>query len=71
MHLKIAKIFVPFLNKEIWSQLNSSKQRGDLRLINLQKHLQKGTIAIVQNTDKLLVDDRVDKKDLLKTTLVH
>ena len=62
-------ISVPLLNKEFWSQLNSFPRRGDLRMINLQKNLQKATVAITQNTDKLLCDGEIDKKAMLQGNL--
>ena len=38
-------------------------------MINLQKNLQKATIAITQNTDKLLCDGKIDKKAILQGNL--
>ena len=62
-------ISVPLLNKEVWSQLNSFQCRCDLRMINLQKSLQKVTVAIAQNTDKLLCDGEIDKKAMFQGNL--
>ena len=50
------------------SQLNTSRKKADLRLQNLQKNIQKATIALVQVTDNLLQDKR-ETKSLIKNNL--
>ena len=44
------KLSVPLANKELFSQLNNTQKIADLRLQNLQKNIQKATIALVQVT---------------------
>ena len=50
------------------SQLNNSRKKADVRLQNLQKNIQKATIALVQVTDNLLQDKR-ETKSLIKNNL--
>ena len=68
VHENCKNISVPLLNKEVWSQLNSFQRRCDLRMINLQKNLQKATVAITQNTYKLLCDGEMTRKQYSKVT---
>ena len=35
------KLSVPLTNKEIWNQLNNFQKKSDLRIINMQKNIQK------------------------------
>ena len=42
------------VNPEIWTPLNASVRKADLRMANLQQALQKATFATVMTTDKLL-----------------
>ena len=48
------KLSVPLTNKEIWSQFNNFQKKSDLRIINMQKNIQKAAAAIVRVTDGLL-----------------
>ena len=48
------KLGVPLTNKEIWNQLNNFQKKSDLRIINMQKNIQKAAVALVRVTDGLL-----------------
>ena len=62
------KLSVPLANKELFSQLNNTQKIADLRLRNLQKNIQKATIALVQVTDNLL-QDKGETKPMIKNSL--
>ena len=48
------KLSVPLTNKEFWSQLNNFQKKSDLRIINMQKNIQKAAVGLVRVTDGLL-----------------
>ena len=48
------KLSVPLTNKEIWIQLNNFQKKSDLRIINMQKNIQKAAVALARVTDGLL-----------------
>ena len=48
------KLSVPLTNKEICSQLNNFQKKSGLRIINMQKNIQKAAVALVRVTDGLL-----------------
>ena len=62
------KLSVSLTNKEVFSQLNNAQKKADLRLRNLQKNIQKTTIALVQVTDSLL-QDKGETKAMIKNNL--
>ena len=62
------KLSVPLTNKEVFSQFNNPQKKADLRLRNLQKNIQKATIALVQVTDNLL-QDKGETKAMIKNNL--
>ena len=62
------KLSVPLTNKEVFSQLNNSQKKADLQLQNLQKNIQKATIALVQVTKNLL-QDKGGTKAMIKNNL--
>ncbi len=47
-------------NREIWSQLSSTKKRTDLHLSNIQQTVLKATAAILQTTNALVTSKSVD-----------
>ena len=49
-----AKMVVPKVNSEIWSQLNTRRKTHDLRLNNMQKNLLRATSAVLSMCDKVL-----------------
>ena len=59
------KLSVPLTNKEVFSQLNNTQKKAVLRLRNLQKNIQKATIALVPVTDNLL-QDKEETKAMIK-----
>ena len=72
MHLLVLescpKLSVPLTNKDVFSQLNNTQKKADLRLKNLQKNVQKATIALVQVTDNLL-QDKGETKGMIENNL--
>ena len=50
----LMKLGVQLTNKEIWNQLNNFQKKSDLRIINMQKNIQKAAVALVRVTDGLL-----------------
>ena len=62
------KLSVPLTNKDVFSQLNNTQKKADLRLKNLQKNVQKATIALVQVTDNLL-QDKGETKGMIENNL--
>ena len=44
---------VPLKNMEIWNQPNNLHKKSDLRLINMQKNVQKARAALVRVTDRV------------------
>ena len=59
---------VPLTNKEVFSQLNNTQKNADMWLWNLQKNIQKATIALVQVTNNLL-QDKGETKTMIKNNL--
>ena len=61
---------VPLINPEIWSRMSNQLRISDLSFINIQRNIQKATIAISQVTDQVLQkNDQVDVKSVLHTSL--
>ena len=48
------KLTVPKINPEIWSTLNHTVHRSDLKLVNYQKTLVAVGVALTQSTEALL-----------------
>ena len=48
------KLNVRLTKKEIGNQLNNFQKKSDLRIINMQKNIQKAAAALVRVTDDLL-----------------
>ena len=48
------KLSVPLTNKKIWSQLNNFQKKADLRIINMQKNIQKAAVTLVRVTNGLI-----------------
>ena len=48
------KLSAPLTNKEIWNQFNNFQKKSDLRIISIQKNIQKAAVALVTFTDGLL-----------------
>ena len=59
---------VPLINKNVFSQHNNTQKKAALRLRNLQKVIQKATIALVQVTDNLL-QDKGETKAMIESNL--
>ena len=62
------KLSVPLTNKEVFSQFSNTQKKAALWLWNLQKNIQKATIAPVQVTDNLL-QDKGETKAMIKNNL--
>ena len=48
------KLSVPLTNKEIWNQLNNFQKKSDIRIINMQKNIQKAAFVLIRVTNGLL-----------------
>ena len=61
---------VPLANLEIWSRMSNQLRTSDLSFINIQRNIQKATIAISQVADQVLQKkDQLDVKSVLHTSL--
>ena len=61
---------VPLTNPEIWSRMSNQLRTSDLSFINIQRNIQKATIAISQVADQVLQkNDQLDVKSVLHTSL--
>ena len=61
---------VPLTNPEIWSRMSNQLRTSDLSFINIQRNIQKATIAISQVADQVLQkNDQLDVKSVLHTNL--
>ena len=43
------KLSVPLTNKEIWNQLNNFQKKSDIRIINMQKNIQKAALVLLES----------------------
>ena len=48
------KLSVPLTNKEIWNQLNNFQKKSDIRIINMQKNIQKAAFVLFRVTNGML-----------------
>ena len=64
------KLSVPLTNKEIWGQLNSFLKKSDLRIINMQKNIQKAAVALIRVTGDLL-QANCNIRETIKKTLMQ
>ena len=65
------KLSVPLTNKEIWSQLNSFLKKLDVRIINMQKNIQKVAAALIRVTGGLLQANCNIKETIKKTSMQY
>ena len=65
-----ATLKVPLTNPEIWSRMSNHLRTSDLSFINIQRNIEKATIAISQVADQILQkNDQLDVKSVVHTSL--
>ena len=64
--LENATLKVPLTNPEIWPRMSNQLRTSDLSFINIQRNIQKATIAISQVADQILQKNyQLDVKSML------